>query len=175
MTIQAARQFAPVLIALALSACAGSSGYRSAQPSEPAPSVTRWLGLGLDTKRAKDEYDEQQDRIEAYARAKIITWAEAARRVRELDKSFTQRVDLDARWKFDHNDEEYHAFSIAAASLVDSGRITFAEYDAARKRRFSEIVERQRAAAQAARVHQQVCVTRVQGVPPFQSLVTTCQ
>ncbi len=158
---------------LLLGGCAANSYHSSSSPSQPAPNPMRVLGLGLDTKKAQEEFETEKGRIEAYARANIITWVEAARRVRELDRSFARRTDLDANWKFDYNDEEYHAFSIAAAALVDSGRVTFTEYDAARTKRFSEIVARQQTAAQASR--QRVCVTTVSGVAPFQSLVTTCQ
>jgi hypothetical protein len=146
-----------------------SQGY--GQPSGNAS--LSWLGLRLDQKRAQAEYDRRKASIESDARSGFNTWVVAARLVRELDQRFAQRTDLDAGWKFDSDDEEYHAFSIAAAALVDNRQVTFDEYDAARTKRFNEIQAR-RAAMNAGRRQSAYCVTQVTGFVPFQRLVTIC-
>mgnify|MGYP001766917019 CR=1 FL=1 len=112
-----------VFLILTLSACAG-------------------LGLGIDNRRVQDAFDTGKARLEQRARAGEITWVQAATQTRELDKDFARRTDLDTTWKFDQDDEEYHAYCIALAERLDRKKISFAEFDAERLQRFNEIQAR---------------------------------
>jgi hypothetical protein len=80
------------------------------------------------------QFDERVASIERQAANKQITWVQAAREVRKLDRR--------ANWAFDRADEEYHAYSATVAEELDAGRLTFAQYNALRKQRFSEIQRR---------------------------------
>ena len=117
------RHIVAILIVLSLTACAG-------------------LSLGTDNRRVQHAFDTGKARLEQRARAGEITWSQAAAQTRELDKYFAQRADLDTTWKFDQDDEEYHAYCIALAERLDRKQISFAEYDAARLQRFNEIQAR---------------------------------
>lgn len=83
-------------------------------------------------------FDQRKTEIENQARGKRINWVESARRIRELDRSFVGQ----GTWIFNSYDEEYHACCIALAEQVDIGRLTYAQYDAMRTRRFNEIQQR---------------------------------
>ena len=84
-------------------------------------------------------FDRQKNAIEARASAGYITWAQAARNVRDLDRSWVGKTPT---WKFDSDDEEYHAYSIALAERVDAKQLSFSQYDAMRTQRFSQITAR---------------------------------
>lgn len=148
-----------------IAACATSRPYSTVYD----PPIYSLLGLRLDQKRGEAEFDAEKSRIESYAHSGTIKWVDAAARVRDVDKRFAVRSDIDMKWKYDYHDEEYHAFSIAAANLVDKGQITFIEYDAARTRKFSEISARQ-LAARGSRIST-TCTTAV----VFDRLVTNCR
>ena len=94
------------------------------------------LGLNLDERRVQNAFDTAKERLEQRARAGEITWVEAATKTRDLDKYFAQRTDLDTSWKFDQDDEEYHAYAIALAERLDRKQISYAEFDASRIQRF---------------------------------------
>ena len=94
--------------------------------------------MNAQMREVQESFDRQKLAFEDRARGGYTTWAEAARNVRNLDRSFVGN----GRWKFDSDDEEYHAYSIATAERVDSKQLSFAQYDALRTRRFSEIVAR---------------------------------
>ena len=83
-------------------------------------------------------FDQRKAEIENQASNKRITWVESARRIRELDRSFAGR----GTWVFNSFDEEYHAYCIALAEQVDTGRLSYSQYDAMRTRRFNEIQQR---------------------------------
>ena len=83
-------------------------------------------------------FDQRKVEIENQARSKRISWVDSARRIRELDRSFAGR----GTWVFNSYDEEYHAHCIALAEQVDTGRLSYAQYDAMRTRRFNEIQQR---------------------------------
>ena len=91
-----------------------------------------------ETRQVQNSFDSQKSAIEDSARAGYLTWVQAARNVRDLDRSFAGR----GRWKFDSDDDEYYAYCIAMAERLDSKQITFAQYDALRTQRFSQIVAR---------------------------------
>lgn len=80
------------------------------------------------------QFDKHRGSIEQRAADKQITWFEAAREVRNLDRR--------TNWAFERADEEYHAYSAVLADQLDEGRLTFAEYDALRRQRFNEIQRR---------------------------------
>lgn len=100
------------------------------------------LGLNLDERRVQNAFDTAKERLEQRARAGEITWVKAATKTRDLDKYFAQRTDLDTSWKFDQDDEEYHAYAIALAERLDRKQISYAEFDASRIQRFNAIQAR---------------------------------
>jgi len=83
-------------------------------------------------------FDQRKAEIENHARSKQISWVEAAKLVRDLDRSLVGR----GTWGFDSKDEEYHAYCIALAEQVDAGRLSYAQYDAMRTRRFNDVHQR---------------------------------
>ena len=96
--------------------------------------------INAETREAQQIFDSQKYQVENMAHAKQISWAEAARRTREADRSLAGR----GRWKFDSNEEEYHAYCMLAAEQLDIGKITFSHYDALRTRKFNDILKRGR-------------------------------
>ena len=96
--------------------------------------------VAAETCDAQQIFDKNKEQIEGMASTGQITWATAAVRVGNLDKALAGR----GRWKFDSNDEEYHAYCLLTAQQLDQGKITFAFYDALRTRRFNEIRLRSR-------------------------------
>lgn len=117
------RHIVTVLLAFTLSACVG-------------------LRHGSDNRRVQDAFDTEKARLEQQVRAGEKTWVQAATQTRELDKYFARRTDIDTTWKYDQDDEEYHAYCIALAERLDGKQISFAEFDAARLQRFNEIQAR---------------------------------
>ncbi len=93
-----------------------------------------------ETREAQQIFDRKKEQIESAARARQISWAEAARRVKQVDRSLAGQ----GNWKFDSDDEEYHAYCVLVAEQLDSGKITFAYYDALRTRKLNEIQARRR-------------------------------
>ena len=91
-----------------------------------------------EARQTQSEFDSQKAAIDYRAQSGYITWVQAAREVRDLDRSL---VGNGTR-KFDSDDEEYHAYCIAMAERLDKKQITFAQYDALRTQRFSQIVAR---------------------------------
>lgn len=72
-----------------------------------------------------------------------ITWVTAATLRRDADKALANNTaGYYTSWKFDMNDEEFHAYCIAIAERLDKRQITFAQYDSARIAKFNEIRER---------------------------------
>lgn len=92
-----------------------------------------------ESRQVQSAFDRQKERIEARAAAGTITWVQAARNVRDMDRSWVGKTPT---WKFDSDDDEYHAYSIAPAARVDSKQLTFVQYDAMRTQRFSQIAVR---------------------------------
>lgn len=116
------------------------------------------LGLGLDNHRAQNAFDTAKAKLEQKAASGEISWVEAAIKTRELDKYFAGRADLDTTWKYDQDDEEYHAYCIALAERLDRKQITYAEFDASRLQRFNAIQARR----QTLDTQQQIANTRMQ-------------
>lgn len=107
-------------------------------------SISNTLGNSLftdqeqESREAQSAFDSKTRSIEASAAAGYQTWTQAARSIRDADRSFVGQ----GRWKFDSDDEEYHAYCIALAERVDNKQMTFTQYDALRTRRLSEITAR---------------------------------
>ena len=91
-----------------------------------------------ESRQAQNSFDTQKSAIENRASAGNINQVQAAQYVRNLDRSFAGT----GNWKFDSDDEEYYAYCIAMAERLDRKQITFAQYDALRTQRFSQIVAR---------------------------------
>lgn len=87
----------------------------------------------------KDSFERFRRAFEMQAERGEITWVAAATKTRDLDKNWASRVMFSSTWKYDSDDEEYHAFCIAMAERLDSKQITFAQYDAARIERMNAI------------------------------------
>ena len=117
-----------VVASLALAGCAQLNDLSDSLFSDPRAE-------NVETQRF---FDQRKAEIEDQARSKRITWVEAARRVRDLDRSLAGR----GTWIFNSYDDEYHAYCIALAEQVDTGRLSYAQYDAMRTRRFNEIQQR---------------------------------
>lgn len=121
------------ILVLSLTACAG-------------------LGLGLDNRRVQYAFDTAKAKVEQRAMDGTITWVQATKEIRDLDKYVATRTDLDSTWKYDSDDEEYHAYCIALAERLDRKEISFAEFEAARQQRFNAIRTRR----QSLNVQQQI-------------------
>ncbi|PKD41056.1 hypothetical protein CWO84_07320 [Methylomonas sp. Kb3] len=117
------KQFIVLFLLCCLPACAG-------------------LGLGLDNRRVQNAFETSKARLEQKATAGQITWVQAAKETRDMDKHLAGRTDLDANWKYDQDDEEYHAYCIALAERLDRQQISFAEFNALRLERFNLIQAR---------------------------------
>jgi hypothetical protein len=98
---------------------------------------------GRDRNSTQRAYDSERLEIEQKAMSGEITWVLAEIRTRELDKYFAYRKDLNPTWKYDRNDEEYHAYCIALAERLDKREITYAAFNASRLERFNAIQARQ--------------------------------
>ena len=133
------RQLLTIFLLCILTACAG-------------------LGLGLDNRRVQNIFDVEKAKIEQKAASGEITWVQAATNTRDLDKYLAGRTDLDTTWKYDQDDEEYHAYCIALAERLDRKQISYSEFDAARLQRFNAIQYR----GQALYTQQQIANTRTQ-------------
>ncbi|MBS3952185.1 MAG: hypothetical protein KGZ88_04470 [Methylomicrobium sp.] len=116
------------------------------------------LGLGLDNRWVQNAFDVEKAKIEQKAASGEISWVQAATNTRDLDMYFAGRTDLDTTWKYDQDDEEYHAYCIALAERLDRKQISYAEFDAARLQRFNAIQYRE----QALYTQQQIANTRTQ-------------
>jgi len=145
-------------LVLSLSACAG-------------------LGLGLDNRRVQYAFDTAKAMKERRAAEGKTTWVQAAKEIRDMDKYVANRTDLDTNWKYDADDEEYHAYCIALAERLDRKEISFAEFDAARQQRFNAIRSRR----QSLNAQQQIIdnmalqqITNTASRPSISSGGTTC-
>jgi hypothetical protein len=93
-----------------------------------------------ETGTAQQYYDRKKAEFEDQAKNGKIYWVDAAKLTRDVDRSLAGR----GRWKFDSNDEEYHAYCILLAEQLDGKRISFTYFDALRTARFNQIQERRR-------------------------------
>lgn len=104
------------------------------------------LGFNFHGPAFQKAYDDAVVFFERKAEAGEISWVEAAQKIRQADWNLAEakRTEgFDTTWKFDLNDEEYHAYCIALAERVDKGLVSPYEYRAARIAKFNEISVRQ--------------------------------
>lgn len=139
------RLFAIIFIACTLSACAGG--------------------------RLQRTYDAKQMEVDQKAHNGEITWVQAATYMREIDKNLAQGRRYS--WKYDRDDEEYHAYCIAIAERLDRKQISFAEFNAARLQRFNAIQARRTALSNSA-PRQHNCTTTNVGTRAFPEYKSTC-
>lgn len=146
--------------------------------------ATPFVSVEQQRQMVQDAFDKQKTANEDEARAGRITWGDAAQLTRLLDKQFAESLRSKGRsdlWVFDSNDEEYHAYCIALAEQLDKKKISFAEYDAARTKRFNEIQLRRQTLANQAQIISNTqprssnCVTTNTGTEIFPRYVTRCQ
>jgi hypothetical protein len=97
------------------------------------------MKFGTDNQFVQSSFDSQRLQLEQRAMAGEITWVQAVMQTRDLDKHFANRQDLDTTWKFDSDEEEYHAYCIALAERLDKKEVSFAQFDAARLERLNSI------------------------------------
>lgn len=128
------------------------------------------IKLGTDNRRAQAIYDTEKARLEQLAGVGDITWAQAATRTRDLDKSLAHRTDLDTTWKFDRDDEEYHAYCVALAERLDAKQVSFAEFDSLRIARLNAI----RARAESLSLQRRAVREAGQGSTTSGASGTTC-
>ncbi len=95
-----------------------------------------------DSRKLQSEFDARKGQLEQKAQAGEITWVQAVTQTREMDKSFAHRTDLYTNWKYDQDDEEYHAYCLVLAERLDQKQISFAEFDSERITRFNAIQAR---------------------------------
>ncbi len=102
------------------------------------------LGLNLHNQAFWDAYNKAINQFESQAERGEISWAEAATKIRSADWNLAQNSrQYDTSWKFDTNDEEFHQYSIALAAMVDSRKISIAQYKAMKLQKFNEVQARQ--------------------------------
>lgn len=98
------------------------------------------MGPEADTPALQEIYDKAKQKGDELAKAGSITWVEASQKVRDADKYIADRkADFRTSWKFDYDDQEYHAYVISIAEKVDSGVLSFHEFEALRTAKFNEI------------------------------------
>jgi hypothetical protein len=134
--------------------------------------------IGMDTAREKEsDFNRQKATIEGSAKAGELTWVSAITQERELDKQFAlqattvyhinpDRYSYSPSWKFDSDDDEYYAFCIELAEQLDQKKITYAQFDSARTRKFNQIQARRAMINSQQQPQQQPmnCMTRKIGV-----------
>ena len=92
-----------------------------------------------------NRFENAKSQLEQNAQAGRITWVQAESRIRDLDKEVKVKLDASGAshtWRYDSGDEEYYAYCIALAEKLDKNEITFAQFDAARKRAFNQVEAR---------------------------------
>jgi len=113
-----------------------------------------------------NRFENEKSQLEQKAQAGQITWIQAESR--DLDKGVKVKLDATGAshtWRYDSGDEEYYAYCIAIAEKLDKNEITFAQFDAARKRAFNEVearrqsLENQQELIENLRPRQRNCVT----------------
>ncbi len=112
-------------------------------------------------------FDKRKDELESKARAGQITWVQAMQGERDADRILASDdyVRRYSNWKFDSDDEEFHAYCIALAERLDKNQITYAQFDAARKRVFNQVearrqsLQNQQQLIENSRPRQNNCVT----------------
>ncbi len=108
-----------------------------------------------DTPAFWDAYNKKTRELDQMAKTGQITWVDAATRRREADRILANnKAGYYTSWKFDLNDEEFHAYCIALAEKLDKKQITFADYDSARIAKFNQIRERDSSQARQAEMLQ---------------------
>ncbi|RZL65970.1 MAG: hypothetical protein EOP81_02350 [Variovorax sp.] len=141
-------------------------------------------GTFIDTQPIQRHYDEFSAQVERHAAAGQITWVAAQSSIRNLDRDTKTKLDSTGSyhsWRYDIWDDEYHAYTISLADQLDRKQISFYQFDAARKQRWSEIENRriqlgnQRALIDAAQQRRRTnCTSSAVGLAPFQQIETTC-
>lgn len=95
--------------------------------------------------KISNQVEAAKAQLEQKAQAGEITWVQAETRIRDIEKEVKVKLDATGAyhtWRIDSGDEEYYAYCIALAEKLDKHEITFAEFDAARKRAFNQIEAR---------------------------------
>lgn len=124
-----------------------------------------------------DRFESTKEQLEQKAQAGQITWIQAERQIRDLDKQMKSKLDASGArhtWRYDTGDEEYYAYCIALAEQLDNHKITFAQFDVARKQRFNQIQARRQELTENSRPRQQNCITQKEGIAPYEKYVTRC-
>lgn len=118
--------------------------------------------------KLNNRFEDTKSQLEQKAQAGQITWVQAESRIRDLDKEVKIKLDATGAshtWRYDSGDDEYYAYCIALAEKLDKNEITFAQFDAARKRTLNQInarrqgLENQQELIENSRPRQQNCVT----------------
>ncbi len=98
------------------------------------------LGFNFHDPLFQKSYDDAVTTHESQAESGKIKWTEAAQKIRDADKYLAEnKGQYDTSWKYDSDDEEYHAFCIALAEKVDLGKVSVKEYRAARTAKMNQI------------------------------------
>lgn len=92
-----------------------------------------------------NRFNIAKDQREQRAKAGQMTWVQAQREIRDLDKGVKEKLDTTGAihtWRYDAGDEGYYAYCIALAERLDRKQITFSEFNALRIERFNAIEAR---------------------------------
>jgi len=92
-----------------------------------------------------NRFNIAKEQREQNAKVGKITWVQAQREIKDLDKGVKERLDATGAihtWRYDSGDEEYYAYCIALAERLDRKQISFAEFYALRIERFNAIEAR---------------------------------
>lgn len=118
--------------------------------------------------KISNRFENTKTQLEQKAHAGQITWVQAQSQIRDIDKDIKVKLDTTGArhsWGYDSDDDEYYAYCIALAERLDKNEITFAQFDAARKRVFNQIqarrqsLENQEELLENSRPRQTNCVT----------------
>lgn len=119
--------------------------------------------------KLQDRFEDAISQLEEKAQTGQITWVQAQSRIRDMDKEVKVKLDAtgaEHTWRYDSGDEEYYAYCVALAEKLDKREITFAQFDAARKRAFNQVNDRrqslqnQQELIENSRPRQRNCVTK---------------
>ncbi|MDX1913979.1 MAG: hypothetical protein SFU55_00215 [Methylophilus sp.] len=95
--------------------------------------------------KLNNRFENAKSQLEQKAQAGQITWVQAETRIRDMDKEVKVKLDASGAshtWRYDSGDDEYYAYCIALAEKLDKNEITFAQFDAAKKRAFNQVEAR---------------------------------
>jgi hypothetical protein len=146
--------------------------------------VSSELGLSPSCKEKSAEiqeiFDSKQSESESDALAGRYTWVKREILMREFDKHIASLPEARCAWKYDSDDEEFHAYAVALAERLDKREITYAQFNAARTQRYNQIQARrkqlnlQQQAVRNSQPRTTTCTSQNLGTAQFPQWKTVC-